>query len=443
MVVRLRARRTVSLVKLMQMSMSGNLTQAQTTFCGFPVVPEREAISLPEDKVAEFSLPQEALSWTARPANAFARFPNGERERRVHCNIDLESDELERLGALQDDVRKQDLALLPSVAVAATRYLNSAPAASISAVLEDMLATQEWRLTYFASGPLTEAVVAQDVGRGAVYFGGRDRALRPALVVRLARIPREWWYKGKGVSRLIRVLVFCMEYFLRFMAMPGKVEVISVIVDLRGANFGHISMQALAELNKVLSSHYKSRVCKIYICNAPALVGVLAATARRLLSERQRQKVATLDRVEQLREDFALHQLEEDLGGTRPMATTFLPFPLPPGPFEAGRQDGGDAHATPRVHQAFTPEGFRGEIWSAAASADRARTRQEAARYTDAAERIFRSCGVGVPEELALVDREAPARQVRRASCPADLHFTTGCRGIGFGDAGEVRTATV
>ena len=30
-------------------------------------------------------------------------------------------------------------------------------------------------------------------------------------------------------------------------------------------------------------------------------------------------------------QDFAPHQLEEDLGGCRALATTFLPFPLNPG----------------------------------------------------------------------------------------------------------------
>ena len=35
--------------------------------------------------------------------------------------------------------------------------------------------------------------------------------------------------------------------------------------------------------------------------------------------------------VSQLKEDFALNQLEEDLGGTRPLDTKFFPFPLPPG----------------------------------------------------------------------------------------------------------------
>ena len=35
--------------------------------------------------------------------------------------------------------------------------------------------------------------------------------------------------------------------------------------------------------------------------------------------------------VSELQGDFALNQLESDLGGTRELETNFFPFPLPPG----------------------------------------------------------------------------------------------------------------
>ena len=36
--------------------------------------------------------------------------------------------------------------------------------------------------------------------------------------------------------------------------------------------------------------------------------------------------------LSELQGDFALNQLESDLGGTRELETNFFPFPLPPGP---------------------------------------------------------------------------------------------------------------
>lgn len=45
-------------------------------------------------------------------------------------------------------------------------------------------ATQEWRKNYFRGGPITDSSVFEDMKHGIVYFTGRDRDLRPAMVVR-------------------------------------------------------------------------------------------------------------------------------------------------------------------------------------------------------------------------------------------------------------------
>lgn len=67
---------------------------------------------------------------------------------------------------------------------------------------------------------------------GFAYFVGRDRALRPALVFRAARVPQQW-RKDFDIDRLLRVLIFCMEVLLRFMVVPGRVETSCLIVDLQ------------------------------------------------------------------------------------------------------------------------------------------------------------------------------------------------------------------
>merc|ERR1719171_697240 len=102
----------------------------------------------------------------------------------------------------------------------ATRFLSRARGDPKKAV-KLMEATQAWRTDYFKAGPVEDSdELIEDLGHGIVYFTGRDRALRPTIIVRANRIPQQW-YKEKRIDKLIRVLIFCMEYMLRYMLVPG------------------------------------------------------------------------------------------------------------------------------------------------------------------------------------------------------------------------------
>merc|ERR1719210_365753 len=98
--------------------------------------------------------------------------------------------------------------------------------------VEHMIATQEWRTEYFKDGPIVDDSMKEDLGYGIVYFTGRDQALRPLIVIRACRIPKKW-YDENRVDKLVRVLIFHLEYFMRYMIVPGKVENLSVVVDLK------------------------------------------------------------------------------------------------------------------------------------------------------------------------------------------------------------------
>ncbi|CAL1141466.1 unnamed protein product, partial [Cladocopium goreaui] len=62
---------------------------------GFRVLPENRSIEVEEQNVAPFSVPQEVLSFQPDDQAVFARFMNGDCERKLHCNIELLADELE------------------------------------------------------------------------------------------------------------------------------------------------------------------------------------------------------------------------------------------------------------------------------------------------------------------------------------------------------------
>jgi len=180
------------------------------------------------------------------------------------------------------------------------------------------------------------------------------------LVFRAKRIPAHW-HKEKSYERVIAVVVFCIEYFLRHMVVPGRQEGISVLCDLADMGIAQVPMAALMEMHKSMGSHYTGRVFKFYICNMSWVLRSLVGVAKGILSDRQNQKLVFVNKKEEMRQDFALHQLEEDFGGTSPNIQEFLPFPLKPRPLQGPQRAQGLDQSGPQRARVGPAAASRGE----------------------------------------------------------------------------------
>ena len=126
-----------------------------------------------------------------------------------------------------------------------------------------------------------------DLKKGFLYFCGRDAGLRPALVMRPSRCP-----PGMACDQFGRLFVFCMEYFLRSMMIPGKVENIVVIVDLKDLSYSQLPpVAAVLELKDVLVKQDAGRVFCFYVCNLPFIVRAGVSVVQAAMTEKQRQKM--------------------------------------------------------------------------------------------------------------------------------------------------------
>lgn len=382
--------------------------------CGFRSIPEGNSISVAAENIAPFSIPQEVLNFEPPAEAVVARFANGEEERKIHCNIELQPDEQERLQVLRELAWARGRPLFPCLAAAATRYL-SRNRGDARKSLKEMLATQDWREAYFRAGPLDDAALAADLAHGIAYLAGRDCFLRPALVIRPARVPPAWYRDKRAAERIVRLLVFCMEYLLRYMVAPGRAEGGVVLLDLGGLSLSQVPMSALTNICTVMSNHYVNRVFRFYVLNVPPAINRVAGMGLRLLTERQRQKLQFVKDSGELRREFALHQLERDLGGERPVLTTFFPFPLQAGPFDAGYAGGPDPSAVPHVHTAIAQAGMQGNIWNPELSVVE-NTRLE---FTEHAEEIFLKCGLQPPDTWRPEELAAPKRLPMLLSPPS------------------------
>lgn len=150
---------------------------------------------------------------------------------------------------------------------------------------------------------------------------------------------------------------------MRYMIVPGKVENFVVIVDLAGMTYSKVPpMSTLWELKAVMSQQNAGRVYRFYVTNLPWVLRAVSGAVQSAMTERQQQKLNLGIDLALLAKDFAPHQLETDLGGSRPVETTFLPFPLPPGPFKAGSSAPSE-DAVPDLHHVLSPTGARGRLW--------------------------------------------------------------------------------
>jgi len=386
---------------------------------GFATIPEGLSIDLDERFMAPFSLPQEALSFEPSPGILVRTFKNGDTQRLIYNNTKLRDAELENLRKLQKEAEGK--AFLPSICVMAARYLDQSRGNTEKA-LKAMLASQKWRLAYFAN-PMSTEKLAKDMELGIFYFIGRDQCLRPTLVVRGNRIPSQW-IKEKQYGRLTDLCVFCMEFFLRYMIVPGRVESMNILIDLNGLSVTQIPVAALEQFYKTVSAHYCGRTFKFYIVNMPFTLRVLLSVAKSIISERQAMKLNVVSDPKELLQDYAPHQLESDLGGTHPPVKEFFPFPLLQGPFSAKDINGPSSDRVSNVHRVLTLQGARGRLWDDTLSSED----NTKLGYSEEAKEILNRCKLAVPAHCpgAAADdaavHDAADEHLEAAPAPKPMH---------------------
>lgn len=306
---------------------------------GFVVMDERALISIRPEKVALFSVPEEAL--TFEPV-AGEYLEGGLWQRLIACNTELTSLEVGQLECLRAEASAHNVEFLPSIVASAPRYLCEC-AGNVAMALMQMRLAQEWRLSF---QPVSDTSVEEDLRDGVAYFAGRDKSLRPALILRPGRKPGLLEHS----PRLTRLLVFCVEYFTMFMRVPGRVENIVVILNM--ANLTTLPQGCVPQLQSALGRQPPGLVHRFYVCSMLPAMQASAAGLLAKITHTQRKKVCFVSPAE-LADLFAAHELEQDLGGARPTLTEFFPFPLLPGPYST--RSG--------LHELFTPASRRGRLW--------------------------------------------------------------------------------
>mmetsp|Transcript_319 Transcript_319/g.886 ORF Transcript_319/g.886 Transcript_319/m.886 type:complete len:235 (-) Transcript_319:84-788(-) len=173
------------------------------------------------------------------------------------------------------------------------------------------------------------------------------------------------------------------------MCVPGRVENLVLLIDLAGLSSFGVPMGPLKEIYKVMSGHYPGRLKSVYICNMPSALSWAYSAAKTILTDRQKRKLHPVNKVSELTQFIAAHQLEEDLGGTRKAITTFYPFPVGPGPFDLGSTQRKENETVKNCHEALDGAAVEGHLWDPR----RSKEQNSALGYSEKAPEIMRACG--------------------------------------------------
>lgn len=301
---------------------------------------------------SEFLLPPEVVLFEPTPNEMFSRVDQQEKGfRRIFLNTPLSQPETEALQEFHAFLGKRspgppdDNAPFPRyMAGHALRILQACKFNCTKAVEMMKVCTKE-RVRRL---PILEADVLSDLQKGFIYWHGRDKNCRPCMVIRLERLGE----LAKDKEAAVRVVVYALEYALRYAMVPGRVENWVVIIDLvnvtRVVSPLHIGslVSTAAAIGTTLEKVYCSRMVWIKIVNMPGGNGVLGRAINSAIPAEKRDKVSfPQDVAGDLRVHFQPNQLERRYGGTAPdlaPADTY-PFHFFPNPR-------GDAAALTRSH---------------------------------------------------------------------------------------------
>jgi CRAL/TRIO domain len=177
----------------------------------------------------------------------------------------------------------------------------------------------KWRETELK---INESLAKSLLPYGLIYFFGRDRMFRPVLILNIRKI-LDMKIPLDDVKNL---LLYVIEWGIRNMLLPGKVEAYSVIVDLTKVGMLEIPVGMLQNMVGILQNNYRGRMYKFFLFNAPIFIQGVYILVKPLLEKFTQQKVNVLrNSGKEILIILPETQLEVKFGGKAPNLMEFLP----------------------------------------------------------------------------------------------------------------------
>lgn len=269
------------------------------------------------DAHSNWLLPEEVVLFEPSIEDIFQGGQAGKQKpaaRQIFLNTELTPVEIAALHEFRQAMPRGELPEF--MAVHALRMIHNCKF-KISKAVEMVQTLQRERVQRL---PLLEEDVLEDLQSGFMYWHGRDHKCRPCLVIRLERLGR----MARDKELAVRLVMFALEYAIRFAMVPGRVENWVVILDLANVlnvvsifHIGSLISTAMA-LAMTLETIYCGRMAWMKIVNMPGSTVVAKAVNSAIPVDKRHKVSCPLDAQTELLKLMNSNQLEERYGGTAP-----------------------------------------------------------------------------------------------------------------------------
>lgn len=211
--------------------------------------------------------------------------------------------------------------------------------------------------------PIHEASVLEDLKRGFMYWHGRDRKCRPCLVIRIENMGE----LKNNKDRAVQLVIFVLEYCIRYAMVPGRVENWVVIIDLANATqlISFTQMIGLVSTAKAIATTLEAIYCgRMVWVKLLHLPGMLQRPVQGVIPAEKAKKVCVVrdnEISESLLREFEPNQLEQRFGGTAPDLKPSETYPFKFFPDCTGP----GATTVASLHEVATRSFHEGQLWDA------------------------------------------------------------------------------
>eukprot|EP00916_Digyalum_oweni_P014007 GHVL01022876.1.p1 GENE.GHVL01022876.1~~GHVL01022876.1.p1 ORF type:complete len:314 (+),score=39.38 GHVL01022876.1:40-981(+) len=173
--------------------------------------------------------------------------------------------------------------------------------------------------------------------RGLIYIHGRDRFLRPIIIMRAKQLA------NIDQNIALKIVLYWLELTVHHLLVPNRVEQWRVVIDLMSVSYADFPLTFLKVVATVLQRNYRGRLGGMFVIQMPwAYIGVVKLMEM-FIQEKTKDKINVVfgDNFRQvLLSQIDPNQLENRFGGYCCDVTEFSNQPiLPVGPFDDRKYD--------------------------------------------------------------------------------------------------------
>ncbi|KAK2197503.1 bifunctional CRAL-TRIO lipid binding domain superfamily/CRAL-TRIO lipid binding domain/CRAL-TRIO [Babesia duncani] len=183
-------------------------------------------------------------------------------------------------------------------------------------VFVDIREHLKWRK---ATLPVRRSEVEAVLAQGIIYIHGRDRCMRPILVLRIGPVG------NMKHDHVLKAIFFTLELAIAKLMIPGRIEQWRVLLDLTGVKLYSIPVTLLKQIAKGLTVNYRGRLSQMFIVNAPYIITGIWNMVKTVLPQVTQDKISISSgkSTSKILECCDPSQIEVRYGGSAPNATSF------------------------------------------------------------------------------------------------------------------------